>query len=423
MGLSGSEERRRRGEGLTAFQRLESQARRLEGSILLLVALIAFAPPFFLAVIEMRNLRRHAFDHAGHVAMTVELYGRMPAARLEGLQRHLEGELQRDGLQAIQLFASDGSELVQLGEPVPSSPDTVDVPLGPGVAPFALARVKMPDERLRTDVARLALVHVMVGLVLAFGIYRIPVRAFSRAIRELESAQAQLVHSNRLSALGAMYAALAHEVNNPLGILTARVRMVLQSLREKGGHEEPVQDLEVVDRQATRIAEIMRSLLAFARRAEFNLAPLDLNAVVRDVVQLVDKPFAKQGVKVGADLAGGLPVVKGSPDHLQQVLLNLMTNARDAMPSGGRLDVRTLAHDGHVIAEVEDTGPGLAPDVLARLFEPFFTTKDVGKGTGLGLSVSYGIVSAHGGEIEASNAPSGGACFRVLLPAAGEADP
>lgn len=417
MALFGQADPDRRGQGLSAFQRLESQAHRLERSILLLVGLVAFAPPLFYAVMEMRNLRRQAVDHAQHVAMMIELYGRMPGASLEGLQRHLEGELSRDGLQSIQVFASDASELIRIGSPVTTAPDAIDVALEPWLAPFSQVRVKLPDVHLRHDVARLAAVHVLVGLVLAFGVYRIPVQAFSRAIRELESAQSQLVHSNRLSALGAMYAGLAHEVNNPLGILTARAKMALSFLREKGADDESVRDLEVIDRQAGRIAEIMRSLLAFARRGEFTLGPLDLNAVVSDVVHLVEKPFAKQGIAVSAQLGAALPAVRGSSDHVQQVLLNLITNARDAMPSGGRIEVRTYAADGHVVTEVRDTGPGLAPEVLERLFEPFFTTKDVGKGTGLGLSVSFGIVSAHGGEIEATNAPDGGAVFRVLLPA------
>ncbi|HET7747677.1 MAG TPA: ATP-binding protein, partial [Vicinamibacteria bacterium] len=125
-----------------------------------------------------------------------------------------------------------------------------------------------------------------------------------------------------------------------------------------------------------------------------------------------------QGVAVASELASTLPAVRGSHDHLQQVLLNLLTNARDAMPEGGTITLRTLATDGEAVVEVRDTGPGLSAEVEERLFEPFFTTKAVGQGTGLGLSVSHGIVSAHGGHMEATNAPGGGALFRVALPVA-----
>jgi signal transduction histidine kinase len=118
------------------------------------------------------------------------------------------------------------------------------------------------------------------------------------------------------------------------------------------------------------------------------------------------------------ELPPGLPRFVGSPDQIAQILINLVNNARDAMPQGGVLTLRTRAGDGHVMAEVRDTGPGLPPEVERRLFEPFFTTKPVGRGTGLGLSVSYGIARAHGGQLTGGNAEGGGARFELSLPAA-----
>jgi two-component system NtrC family sensor kinase len=151
------------------------------------------------------------------------------------------------------------------------------------------------------------------------------------------------------------------------------------------------------------------------------MQPVDVNAVVRDVASLVEKPLLAQKVALRADLAPALPRLVGSPEQIAQVLMNLVNNARDAMPGGGTLTLRTLARDGQVVAQVRDTGPGLLPEVQRRLFEPFFTTKPVGRGTGLGLSVSYGIARAHGGDLTGANAADGGALFELSLPAAAEA--
>jgi C4-dicarboxylate-specific signal transduction histidine kinase len=416
MAQAGSRELRRRGEGLTAFQRLQAQARRLERSIFVLVALIALAPPLVVSLAGIRMLRARAAQRAERVASILEAYGRMPQASLAGLERHLAAELERDGLRSIRLSGGSGAELRLGSEPGFTLPVGVRREL-PAGARFARVEVLPDDSELRADLARLVAVHLLVGLVLGLGIYRIPVRAFASAIDELQSAQAQLVHADRLSALGSVYAGLTHEINNPLGILSARVKLALGAAAEKRLDADTVRDLEVMDRQCTRIGEIMRSLLAFARKSEFSPRQVDLNAVVREVVALVQKPFAKQGVLVQTELDPALPELRASPDHLQQVLLNLLTNARDAMPSGGMVTLRTTRRNGRLVAEVKDTGPGLKPEALEHLFEPFFTTKEIGKGTGLGLSVSYGIVSAHGGELDAGNAPGGGALFRISLPA------
>ena len=410
-----AEPRSRRGQGLTAFQRLEAQARRLEASIFLLVALIAVAPPLFLTIVELRHLRARASAHAQQVATILELYAKMPLGSTEGLRRHLRNEFERDDLATLTLFGADGAELVSFGDPPDGIPDSIEFRLPPSAGPYDRLRVRARDHTLRPDIPRIIAIHLLVGLVLGLGIYRIPVQAFGRAIAELKSAQAQLVHADRLSALGSMYAGLTHEINNPLGILSARVKLAMAAL-EKGPSEDLGKDLEVIDRQTTRIAGIIRSLLAFSRKAEFQMRTVDVNAVVREVLSLVEGPLAKQGVLLEADLAESLPQVLASPDHLHQVLLNLVTNARDAMPKGGRITVRTEGRGAFVVAEVSDTGHGLAPEVQEHLFEPFFTTKEVGKGTGLGLSVSYGIVSAHGGVLDASNAPGGGAVFRMSLP-------
>jgi signal transduction histidine kinase len=175
----------------------------------------------------------------------------------------------------------------------------------------------------------------------------------------------------------------------------------------------------MIDRHGTRIAEIIRGLLAFARKTPFQLVETDLNRIIREVVALVEKPYVKQGIRIQSVLEPTLPSFRASPLHIQQVFMNLLKNARDAMPEGGPVTLRTSKNGRYLVAEVEDAGPGIAPEVEARLFEPFFTTKGVGEGTGLGLSVSYGIVSAHGGKILIESKPGHGALFRVMLPIEG----
>ena len=146
------------------------------------------------------------------------------------------------------------------------------------------------------------------------------------------------------------------------------------------------------------------------------MADIDLNRVVEETLSLVAHPLKTSQIKIVREFGDGLPAVRGSANKLQQVFLNLFLNARDAMPSGGMLEVRTGAHNGSVEVEIVDTGAGIPRELIHRIFDPFFTTKASGRGTGLGLSVTYGIIQEHGGSIEVTNRPDGGARFRLELP-------
>jgi two-component system NtrC family sensor kinase len=226
----------------------------------------------------------------------------------------------------------------------------------------------------------------------------------------------RLMESDRLAAVGELVAGVAHEVNNPLSSISAFAQLLL---RDTGLTAQQRDSLEVIRAETTRASQVVKDLLAFARRSEPQREPLDLNAVVARTLRIRQYQFGEQSLQVESNLADDLPAVMGDARQLQQVCLNLLTNAVQAMQGqrGGELRVRTYAAHGSVALEVADSGPGISPAARAHIFEPFFTTKKEGEGTGLGLSVSYGIVAAHGGAIEVVETSAQGTTFRVTLPA------
>jgi two-component system NtrC family sensor kinase len=230
----------------------------------------------------------------------------------------------------------------------------------------------------------------------------------------------RLMESDRLAAVGELVAGVAHEVNNPLSSISAFAQLLLRD----GGLTAAQRDsIEVIKSETLRASQVVKDLLAFARRSEPQREPLDLNGVVQRTLRLRGYQLTSNKIAVETDLAAELPSVVGDARQLQQVCLNLVTNAIQAMASlgaGGTLFVSTRAEGPHVVLEMRDTGPGIPEVAKAHIFEPFFTTKDEGEGTGLGLSVSYGIVTAHGGRIEVPATSSAGTTFRVTLPAASE---
>ena len=226
----------------------------------------------------------------------------------------------------------------------------------------------------------------------------------------------RLMESDRLAAVGELVAGVAHEVNNPLSSISAFAQLLL---RDTGLTPQQRESLEVIRGETTRASQVVKDLLAFARRSDPQSSPLDLNGVVGRTVRMRQYQFSEASVRVESDLAADLPSVMGDARQLQQVCLNLLTNGVQAMsPGGGALRVRTYQANDVVRLEVQDTGPGISVDARARIFEPFFTTKREGEGTGLGLSVSYGIVTSHGGKIEVVETGAGGTTFRVTLPVA-----
>jgi PAS domain S-box-containing protein len=245
--------------------------------------------------------------------------------------------------------------------------------------------------------------------------------------------------SEKMAAVGTLAAGIAHEINNPIGIITSRVELMLMEARERRLKREVIKDLRVLEKHAGRVAKITQGLLSFSRQAPWKLTSVDVNQVVEEALLLVEKQLSKEGITLKKNLARDLPKIQGSANHLEQVIVNLLTNAREAMPRGGALTVSTTGHrppstddrmeedrggrqtsassdfgelpsglslrvedsravveDDMVEIQISDTGLGIPSEILPRIFDPFFTTKE--QGSGLGLSVTYGIVREHRGQ-------------------------
>jgi hypothetical protein len=222
----------------------------------------------------------------------------------------------------------------------------------------------------------------------------------------------QLQLSEKMAAIGLLAAGVAHEVNTPLTGISSFTQMLL----ERADPDDPRTGLlEKIERQTFRAAKIVNSLLNLARPSGGETGPVDLNAVVSDVLVLLEHQFRSARVQVRRNLSQPAVIVDGVEYKLQQVFLNLFLNARDAMPRGGWLSVDSRLAGDEAIVEVADTGVGIPPEHLVRIYDPFFTTKEVG-GTGLGLSVTYGIVQEHGGSLSCESQPGHGTRFRLVLP-------
>jgi len=239
---------------------------------------------------------------------------------------------------------------------------------------------------------------------------------------KLESTYQQLVMSEKLASIGEITAGVAHEINNPTAVIQGNLDVIRETL---GDRAAPVtHELGLIDRQVGRISAIVGKLLQFARPSDFGNfeEEVDLDQVLRDCLVLVDHVLSRAGIEVAISADPDTPLVTINPGELQQVVINLVTNAAQAMGSGGRLtiDTRPMTRKGHAGAAlvIGDTGPGIPEGRIAAVFDPFFTTRH-GEGTGLGLSVSQTLIGQAGGLITARNRPGGGAEFTVWLPARG----
>jgi signal transduction histidine kinase len=260
----------------------------------------------------------------------------------------------------------------------------------------------------------------------------------ARLYQELEErvhaqqvAEARLIRSARLAAVGEMAAGIAHELNNPLTTVTGFVELALKELPAEIPQRS---DLELVLQEAHRARGVVRRLLDFSRPSEDQRSRADVNELIEQVLPLFDHLARTGGVSLVTELDPTLPWIVIDPNQIKQVLINLIHNALQAMPHGGILTMRTARESGPgthangshlpasplttgwIVITVSDTGEGIPPKNIERIFEPFFSTRPAGKGTGLGLSVSWGIINSHGGLIEVDSQPGKGSSFRIYLP-------
>jgi len=233
-------------------------------------------------------------------------------------------------------------------------------------------------------------------------------------LEEVKALEIEVLHRERLSAMGNLAAAVAHEVRNPLNAISMglqRLKMEFQSAEDPDQYSRLT---ELMLGEVHRLNSIIEQFLSLARPVEIKAEALPLPDVLKELAALEASHAQQSNVQIRVVASPDLPALSVDPSHLTQVLLNLMVNGLQAMPHGGTLTLEAKTLNGNVVISVTDTGTGIAPENLPRIFEPYFTTK--AKGTGLGLAISRRIIEAHGGTITAANVPGGGGRFEISLP-------
>jgi two-component system NtrC family sensor kinase len=239
--------------------------------------------------------------------------------------------------------------------------------------------------------------------------------AINNMLQELELRQQQLIQSAKMAAVGSLTSGIAHELNNPLN----NIGLVTEDLRENfpdHTDEQKLMMLSQIETQVERASTTVRNLLDFTRSDKPVFTNVSIYDVIRDTSRLLGNEMKLNGVELSVSMDDGLPVIIGNPRNIQQVFLNIMLNAIQAMPTGGQLTVKGYTEQDFLRVDVQDTGDGIAPEDIGRVFDPFFTTKEPGTGTGLGLAVSYSIMEAHRGKISVDNNIGQGTIFSVFLP-------
>jgi C4-dicarboxylate-specific signal transduction histidine kinase len=273
------------------------------------------------------------------------------------------------------------------------------------------------ETNLKLADSRKAMIHIM-------GDLRETTQEIERREQELRDKQEQLVQAGKLATLGELTTGVAHELNNPLNNIGLYVGNVIDRVRLGKLDASIVSDLEKAMAQVRKATDIISHLRTFGRAAPVSVEVVDVDEVIERSLSLVQEQLKLRGIEVELELCRDELVLHGNSIQLEQVFINLLTNARDALEGAQDKRIRILTQrEGEVIRiTVSDTGPGIPPEIEARVFDPFFTTKEVGSGTGLGLSITYSIVKEHAGEIWVSSRPGTGATFEIELPAAADGE-
>ncbi len=234
-----------------------------------------------------------------------------------------------------------------------------------------------------------------------------------RDITEKRRLEKYLAQTEKLAAIGQLASGVAHEINNPLGVIQC-----YSSLISKGQEADTqvMKDVEVIQKHTEQCKSVVEALLNFARVSEPQKSHTDIKACIGEVLSVIEPQLQKNCITIQKELDDNISQLIVDAQKIQQVLMNLILNAQQAMPDGGQMTVRTFVQLDMLAVEIADTGIGISEKNIDRIFDPFFTTKDAGRGTGLGLSVSYGIIEQHGGKIEVASSPGDGSNFKILLP-------
>jgi C4-dicarboxylate-specific signal transduction histidine kinase len=303
------------------------------------------------------------------------------------------------------------------------------------LADYEQDRRRLADQRARLDNSRRALLHILQdshkdklhleasrkAMIHIMGDLRDTTAEIQRREQELRDKQEQLVQAGKLATLGELTTGVAHELNNPLnniGLFVGNaVDLIELGVTDKG---QIVRELRHATQQVRKATEIISHLRTFGRAAPVSREPISLRQVIERALSLMQQQLRLREIEVTVDLGSAEPLVVGNPIQLEQVFINLLTNARDAVADSPRKAIRISGSVGSAAVEVAltDTGAGIPPGLERRIFDPFFTTKEVGKGTGLGLSITYGIIKDHGGTISVVSPPGEGATFLIHLPLA-----
>lgn len=275
------------------------------------------------------------------------------------------------------------------------------------------------ESNLRLGDSRKAMIHIM-------GDLRETTQEMERREQELRDKQEQLVQAGKLATLGELTTGVAHELNNPLNNIGLFVGNVIDRIRlGEADSESLVDDLEKAMEQVRKATEIISHLRTFGRAARVNIEQVDIDDVIERSLLLVQEQLRLRGIEVELELCPDELLVVANPIQLEQVFINLLTNARDALADSKRKTIRIASSrdEERIRITFSDTGPGIPRELQQRIFDPFFTTKEVGTGTGLGLSITYSILKEYGGGISVASRPGNGATFLVELPFAEEEPP
>ncbi len=283
-----------------------------------------------------------------------------------------------------------------------------------------LDTVLEPVHRAIVNIAQVVALAVILLVVTTIFATRHLSHQIDKANAEREEISRAFVRSAKLASVGELATGLAHEINNPLAIISAEqtnISDIISEIETDSKIRDQITDsVKRCKVQIQRCASITRKMLQFGRKQEARLEPTDIAPRTQEIINLLDRHAKVRNIQIVSEIEDNLPQVIVDPIELEQLLVNLINNAIDAMPNGGRIVIKIYREDKQVHFEVKDNGNGIPSDIIDRIFEPFFTTKPVGKGTGLGLSVCYGIVNSWGGKIHAESTQGKGTNMHILMP-------